>query len=188
MRKKTFARSRNSAHCTLFKLSQGLNKHHHLPSFCHLPTFPDSFPTSPRRSLPFSFRALFEAELQFSELILFWRIIVVLGGEGEVGRLEQVTPCEKGEKVQKKVRKRERARSERWSLRLFGEDGQLTIQREAKIAIFRREIVLVCSLKSLQRFRVRRGFFVLFVLFPPTCDGPSHTEDVSLRAVSEEYG
>ena len=68
------------------------------------------FPTSPRRSLPFSFRALFEAELQFSELILFWCIIVVLGGEGEVGRLEQVTPCEKGEKVQKKVRERERER------------------------------------------------------------------------------
>ena len=92
------------------------------------------FPTSPRRSLPFSFRALFEAELQFSELILFRCIIVVLGGEGEVGRLEQVTPCEKGEKVQKKVREREkkRARSERWPLRLFGEDGQLTIQREAK--------------------------------------------------------
>ena len=68
------------------------------------------FPTSPRRSLPFSFRALFEAELQFSELILFWCIIVVLGGEGEVGRLEQVTPSEKGEKVQKKVRERERER------------------------------------------------------------------------------
>ena len=113
MRKKTFARSRNSAHCTLFKLSQGLNKHHHLPSFCHLPTFPAWFSTSPRRSLPFSFRALFEAELQFSELILFWRIIVVLGGEGEVGRLEQVTPSEKGEKVQKKVREREKESEKR---------------------------------------------------------------------------
>ena len=126
--------------------------------------FPTSFPTSSRRCLPFSFRALFEAELQFSELIFFWRIIVVLGGEGEVGRLQQVTPCEKGEKVQKKVRERERARSERWSLRLFGEDGQLTIQREAKIAIFRREIVLVCSLKSLQRLKVKRVFFCPFCL------------------------
>ena len=135
------------------------------PYYFYYTSFPTSFPTSSRRCLPFSFRALFEAELQFSELILFWRIIVVLGGEGEVGRLEQVTPSEKGEKVQKKVRKRERAKSERRSLRLFGEDGQLTIQREAKIAIFRREIVLVCSLKSLQRFRVRRGFFCPFCPF-----------------------
>ena len=103
------------------------------------------FPTSPRRSLPFSFRALFEAELQFSELILFWRIIVVLGGEGEVGRLEQVTPSEKGEKVQKKVREREKESEKRALVfaALWGGDGQLTIQREAKIAIFRREIVLV---------------------------------------------
>ena len=81
------------------------------------------FPTSPRRSLPFSFRALFEAELQFSELILFWCIIVVLGGEGEVGRLEQVTPSEKGEKVQKKVREREREREA--SVRLCGSLGRM---------------------------------------------------------------
>ena len=70
--------------------------------------FPTSFPTSSIRCLPFSFRALFEAELQFSELIFFWCIIVVLGGEGEVGRLQQVTPFEKGEKVQKKVREKEK--------------------------------------------------------------------------------
>ena len=158
------------------------------PYYFYYTSFPTSFPTSSRRCLPFSFRALFEAELQFSELILFWRIIVVLGGEGEVGRLEQVTPSEKGEKVQKKVRKRERAKSERRSLRLFGEDGQLTIQREAKNCdLPKRDSACVSRLKSLQRFRGKRGFFVLFV-FPPTCDGPSHTEDASLRAVSEEYG
>ena len=58
----------------------------------------------------------------------------------------------------------ERERSERWSLRLFGEDGQLTIQREAKIAIFRREIVLVWSQESLQRLKVKRGFFCPFFL------------------------
>ena len=72
---------------------------------------------------------------------------------------------ERRESAKESERERERARSERWSLRLFGEDGQLTIQREAKIAIFRREIVLVCSLKSLQRFRVRRGFFCPFCPF-----------------------
>ena len=166
MRKKTFARSRNSAHCTLFKLSQGLNKHHHLPSFCHLPTFPDSFPTSPRRSLPFSFRALFEAELQFSELILFWRIIVVLGGEGEVRRLEQVTPCEKGEKVQKKVRKKEKE-SEKRALVFAALWGGWTVNNSARgknCDLPKRDSACVSRLKSLQRFRVRRGFFCPFCL------------------------
>ena len=35
-------------------------------------------------------------------------------------------------KGSEREREKKRARSERWSLRLFGEDGQLTIQREAK--------------------------------------------------------
>ena len=94
------------------------------PPYFYYTFFRAWFPTSPRRSLPFSFRALFEAELQFSELILFWCIIVVLGGEGEVGRLEQVTPCEKGEKVQKEVRERERKREREASVGLCGSLGR----------------------------------------------------------------
>ena len=62
--------------------------------------------------LPFSLRALFQAELKFSHLVLLRGVKIILRGEGEVGRFEQVAPCERKEcKLEKKEREVERKRA-----------------------------------------------------------------------------
>ena len=54
--------------------------------------------------LPFAFRALLEAEFQFGHLVLLGRVKVILGGEGEVGGLEQIAPCQREECKEEKER------------------------------------------------------------------------------------
>ena len=62
--------------------------------------------------LPFSLRALFQAELEFSHLVLLRGVKIILRGEGEVGRFEQVTPCERKEcKLEERKREVERKRA-----------------------------------------------------------------------------
>ena len=75
-----------------------------------------------------------------SHLVLLGRIKIILRGEGEVGRFEQVTPCQE-EKMQESLeRKREKWRkSERQSFLLFGcvvtKRTENISAREEKIAI-----------------------------------------------------